>query len=217
MSVRVLRSGAAANVLFGVLIAISAIIRLAADDAATAAVAAWPGGVGALFGIFGLAGLYLGHGDRLGRWAAVAFVSAMTGLALSVAQLYGLTFAPPGVGPLGPFFPLGYGPLLFGFLPLAVTLLRSRVLPRVALLALIAGAALNAAGFATPEVRLAGVVVFGVGIAWLGLTVSAGLLQAPAGTGSHAAPRGPGTPGPGAGARVLHGRDSRPGVRTLLP
>lgn len=95
----------------------------------------------------------------------------MTGLVLSVGQLYGLTFAVPGVGPLGPLFPLGYGPLLFGFLLLDVLLLRARLVPRMAPVLLIAGAALNAAGFATPDVRLVGVVLFGLGITWLGLAV----------------------------------------------
>ncbi len=179
MSIWVLRASFGANVVFGALIAASAVIRLAADDAASAADAAWPGLVGAVFGIFGLSGLYLAHGDRLGRWGPVAFVSAMTGLALSVAQLYGLTFAAPGVGPLGPLFPLGYGPFLFGFLVLDVVLLASRVLPRLAVLFLIAGAVLNAAGFATPEVRLVGVVLFGMGIAWLRPAVQAGFRRTP--------------------------------------
>ncbi len=173
MSISVLRASSAANVVFGVLIVASAVIRLVADDGESAAVAAWPGLIGAVFGILGLSGLYIAHGHHLRRWAPVAFVSAMTGLALSVGQLYGLTFAEPGVGPLGPLFPLGYGPLLFGFLLLDVLLLMSRELSRVAPLALIAGAALNAAGFATPEVRLVGVVVFGVGIASLGFAVLA--------------------------------------------
>ncbi len=189
MSARVLRASSAANVVFGVLIAASAVMRLAADDATSAAAAAWPGLIGALFGIFGLSGLYLAHGDHLGRWGPAAFVAAMTGLALSVAQFYGLTYSSPGDGPLGQLFPLGYGPLLFGFLLLDVVLLRSRELPRVALLFLIAGAALNAAGFATPEVRLVGVVAFGAGVAWLGSAMLAGSRQPQAMSGGHAAPR----------------------------
>ncbi len=186
MSAWVLRAGSAANVIFGVLIATSAVIRLAADDAASAAVAAWPGLIGAVFGVFGLSGLYLTHGDRLGRWGPLAFVSAMTGLTLSAAQLYGLTFALPGAGPLGSLFPLGYGPFLFGFLLLDVVLLRSRELPRVAVVLLVAGAVLNAAGFATPEVRLFGVVVFAAGIAWLGSAQLAGARRTPVDPGRHA-------------------------------
>jgi membrane-bound ClpP family serine protease len=104
----------------------------------------------------------------------------MTGLALSVGQLYGLTFALPGTGPLGPLLPLGYGPFLFGFLLLDLLLLRSGALPRAVPLLLIAGAALNAADFATPEVRLTGVIAFGAGIAWLGLAVLAGTRRTPA-------------------------------------
>lgn len=169
MSAWVLRMLSVANVLFGVLIAASAGVRLAASDASSATAAPWLGLIGAVFGIFGLSGLYATHGDRLGVWGPVAFVPAMTGLALSVAQFYGLTFALPGAGPLGPFFPLGYGPFLFGFLLLDGVLFASRALPREAVLCLIAGAVLNAVGFATPEVRLAGVVIFGAGIAWLGL------------------------------------------------
>ncbi len=186
MSAWVLRASSAANVAFGVLIAASAVVRLSADDAASASVAAWPGLIGTLFGIFGLCGLYLAHGDRLGPWGPVAFVPAMTGLALSVAQLYGLTFALPGVGPLGPLFPLGYGPFLVGFLLLDLLLLRSPRVSRVAPSCLIAGALLNAAGVATPEVRLVGVVVFGVGIAWLGYAALAQSL-APSGTAGGAA------------------------------
>ena len=173
MSVRVLWACSAANVAFGVLIAASALVRLAADDAASARVAAWPALVGAVFGIFGLIGLYLARGHQLGRWGPVAFVCAMTGLALSVGQFYGLTYSLPGEGPLGPLFPLGYGPFLFGFLVLDLALLMIRDLPRLAILSLVAGAALNAAGFATPEIRLAGVVAFGAGIAWLGFTMVA--------------------------------------------
>lgn len=191
MSAWVLRASSAANVAFGVLIAASAIVRLSADGAASASDFAWPGLIGALFGIFGLCGLYLTHGDRLGPWAPVAFVPAMTGLALSVAQLYGLTFALPGEGPLGPLFPLGYGPFLFGFLLLDLVLLRSRELPRVAVLALIAGAALNAAGFATPEVRLAGVIVFGAGIAWLGFAALSSSTEPGAVLGGRSRPRLP--------------------------
>ena len=174
MSIAVLRASSAANVVFGVLIACSAVIRLTADDAASATVAAWPGLVGAVLGVLGLAAVYATLGDHLGGWAPVTFVAAMTGLALSVGQLYGLTFALPGEGPLGPIFPLGYGPFLFGFLLLDLLLLRSGALPRAVPLLLIAGAALNAVGFATPEVRLAGVVAFGGGIAWLGLALLAG-------------------------------------------
>ncbi len=185
MSAWVLRTSSVANVVFGVLIAASAVVRLAAADAASAAVAPWLAIIGAVFGIFGLSSLYLIHGDQFGVWGPVAFVPAMTGLALSVAQFYGLTFALPGAGPLGPLFPLGYGPFLFGFLLLDGVLLTSRTLPRVAVLCLIAGAVLNAAGFATPEVRLFGVVTFGAGIAWLGSVQvrrpreSPGLLQPP--------------------------------------
>ncbi len=192
MSAWVLRASSAANVAFGVLIAASAVVRLSADDATPASVAAWPGLIGVLLGIFGLSGLYLTHGDHLGRWAPIAFVLAMTGLALSVAQLYGLTFTLPGAGPLGPLFPLGYGPFLFGFLLLDLVLLRSRELPRVAVLGLIAGAALNAAGFATPEVRLVGVVVFGAGIAWLGSAAVMSSSETLAVPGRQALPR-PGT------------------------
>ena len=179
MSVWVLRTSSVANVVFGVLIAASAGVRLDAADAASATAAPWLGIIGAVFGIFGLSGLYLTHGDRLGAWGPAAFVPAMTGLALSVAQFYGLTFALPGAGPLGPLFPLGYGPFLFGFLLLDVVLLASRALPREAVLCLIAGAVLNAVGFATPEVRLFGVVIFGAGIAWLGSVQVAGLARSP--------------------------------------
>ncbi len=186
MSVPALRASSAANVVFGVLIASSAVTRLVAEDPATAASAAWPGLAGAVVGLFGLLGLYLAHRDHLGRWAAPAFVAATTGLALSVGQLYGLTFTEPGEGPLGPLFPLGYGPFLVGFLLLDLLLLRSPRVSRVAPSCLIAGALLNAAGVATPEVRLVGVVVFGVGIAWLGYAALAQSL-APSGTAGGAA------------------------------
>lgn len=189
MSVPVLRAGSVALVLFGALVTTSAVIRLVADDGGSSAVAAWPGLIGAVFGILGLSGLAMALGDHLRRWALVAFVAATVGLAFSVGQLYGLTFATPGEGPLGPLFPLGYGPFLFGFLLLDVLLLMSREVPRAAPLALIAGAALNAAGFATPEVRLVGVVVFGVGIALLGSSVVARSRQSLVTPAGHALPQ----------------------------
>ena len=160
------RARGLANVAFGILVAASAVVHLAADDPS---LAAWPALIGAIFGILGLPALHELTADRFARWSPVAFVAAMTGLALSVGQLYGLTFEAPGSGPLGPVFPLGYGPFLFGFLLLGVLLLASGGVPRLAAAALIAGAVLNAAGFATPEVRLIGVVVFGAGVAWLGV------------------------------------------------
>ncbi len=159
------RAGGFAYVAFGILVAASAVVHLTADDPT---LAAWPGLIGAIFGILGLAAVYGLTGDRFGRWGQLACVAAMTGLALSVGQLYGLTFEPPGSGPLGPLFPLGYGPFLFGFVLLGVLLLASDGVPRPAAAALITGAVLNAAGFTTPEVRLVGVVIFGTGIAWLG-------------------------------------------------
>ncbi len=164
------RASGLANVAFGVLIALSAVIHLVADDPV---VAAWPGFVGAVFGIFGVTSVHSEIADRFKGWSAVAGIAAVTGLALSVGQLYGLTFEPPGAGPLGQFFPLGYGPLLFGSVLLAVLLLMSSRATRLAAAALIAGPLLNAAGFATPEVRLAGVIIFGAGIAWIGAMVAA--------------------------------------------
>lgn len=170
-STDLIRASGLANVLFGVLVAASAAVRLAGGDTVAAA---WLAFAGVAFGLPGLVGIYLVQVERIGVPGLVAFIVAIAGLALSLGQLYGLTFSAPRTGPLGPLFPLGYGPFLFGLLPLDVIVIRARVLPGLAAASLILGAAMNAAGFAAVEVRLLGVVVFGAGAVWLGRALWAG-------------------------------------------
>jgi hypothetical protein len=123
---------------------------------------------GVALGLFALVGLYVPQIQRTGVLGLLTFVVAMLGFAFSLGQLYGLTFTAPGTGPLGILFPLGYGPFLFGLILFDLVTIWAGLLPRIPTALLIVGAALNAAGFATPFVRLIGVVVFGVGAIWLG-------------------------------------------------
>jgi hypothetical protein len=161
-----------ASMLFGVLVAASAFQRLAGGDPI---LAAWLAFTGVTFGLIGFVGIYVLFVERTGVLGSVAFVVAMIGFALSLGQLYGLTFNEPRTGPLGPLFPLGYGPFLFGLLLFDAVIIWTRVLPRPAPALLVLGAAMNAAGFATVEIRLLGVVVFGVGFVWLGAAIWAGI------------------------------------------
>jgi hypothetical protein len=160
-----------AGIAFGVLVGASAAVRLAAGDPV---VAAWLAFAGVTFGLFALIGLYLPHLGRTGIPGLLGFVVAMVGFAASLGQLYGLTFNAPRTGPLGPAFPLGYGPFLFGLLLFDAVIIWSRVHSRWAAGLLILGAVMNAAGFATVEIRLLGVVVFGAGMVWLGYSLAAG-------------------------------------------
>jgi hypothetical protein len=160
-----LRGSALATVFFGILVAASAVVRLLNGDSV---LAAWLAFAGVTLGLFGLVGLCVPYVERTGVPGLVAFVVAMIGFALSLGQLYGLTFNAPKTGPLGPLFPLGYGPFLFGLLPFDALVIWTRVLPRWAAALLIVGAAMNVAGFAAVGIRLLGVVVFGVGVTWLG-------------------------------------------------
>src|SRR2546423_263368 len=100
-----------AGIAFGILVGASAIVRLLGGDPVAAA---WLAFAGVTLGLFVLMGLYLPNPERLGLAELAGFVIAVIGFALSLGQLYGLTFTPKGAGPLGPAFPLGYGPFLFG-------------------------------------------------------------------------------------------------------
>jgi hypothetical protein len=170
-SSRLIRGSGLAGIAFGVLVGASAIVRLSNGDPVAAA---WLAFAGVTFGLFALMGLYLPNAERTGLAGLAGFAVAVVGFALSLGQLYGLTFTAKGTGPLGPAFPLGYGPFLFGLLLLDAVIIWTQIHSRWAASFLVIGAAMNAAGFAVVEVRLLGVVVFAVGIIWLGYRLATG-------------------------------------------
>jgi hypothetical protein len=165
------RGSGLTGIVFGVLVGASAVVRLLSGDPVAAA---WLAFAGVTFGLFALMGLYLPNVERMGLAGLIGFAVAVIGFALSLGQLYGLTFTPKGTGPLGSAFPLGYGPFLFGLLLFDAVIIWTQVHSRWGAALLVIGAAMNAAGFAAVEVRLLGVLVFAAGIIWLGLSLAAG-------------------------------------------
>ncbi len=166
MSARnLIRWSGLASVLFGVLLAASGIVRISKGPPILAVELAF---AGVTVGLFALVGMYVRQLERSGIPGLVGFVVAMIGLALSLGQLYALTFSPVGTGPLGRFFPLGYGPFLYGFIVFSLVTIWAGVLPRWAAVLLIVGAVMNVAGIGIVLIRLIGVVIFGLGAIWLG-------------------------------------------------
>ncbi|MBI3537963.1 MAG: hypothetical protein HY070_10445 [Chloroflexi bacterium] len=136
------------------------------------------------FGALALIGMFARQNARAGALGLIGFVVALIGVMLSAAQMYALTFITPTLeekfrdalaqvnsGPLGFLFPLGYGSFLFGFILFSLVIIRAKVLPRWAAIALIAGAVLNVAGIGEVIVRLAGILIFGAGAVWIGVAL----------------------------------------------
>src|SRR6476620_3277617 len=90
-----------AGIAFGILVGASAVVRLLSGDPVAAA---WLAFAGVTLGLFALMGLYLPNVERMGLAGLTGFAVAVIGFALSLGQLYALTFTPKGTGPLGPAF-----------------------------------------------------------------------------------------------------------------
>ncbi|MBI3914455.1 MAG: hypothetical protein HY327_09785 [Chloroflexi bacterium] len=173
-------SGAAA-IVFGVLVFVSGALRIVGGFAVTAAALSFA----AMFvGALALIGMFARQNARAGVFGVIGFVVALIGVMLSAAQMYALTFITPTLaekfpdalvqvnsGPLGFLFPLGYGSFLFGFILFSLAVIRAKVLPRWAAVALIVGAVLNVAGIGAVIVRLAGILIFGAGAVWIGVAL----------------------------------------------
>lgn len=147
--------------------------------------------VAAILSIFGLAGVYLPRADRLGRLGAAGFALAVPGLVVAACLFYWEAFLLPVIARHAPEVFAWDGPVVgswgvrtgalaglwfVGLVLLAVAMVRSGVVPRVAGLTLAASAVAFAA-FEGPFVPVLGVlstVALAASHAWVGLALWTG-------------------------------------------
>lgn len=142
--------------------------------------------LGALSGIIGILGLYLRQRDEIGFLGFSGSVLAVLGLVLIASAMYFEAFIAPSLAARRPelfqAYPTGGGwigflisviasGLLFGvgLLMLGIAMIRARTVDRLPVLLAIMGGLPFAVNFLLPRIAaMLAVVVFGVGLVWLG-------------------------------------------------
>ena len=190
-SANLIRLSGLAAALFGVTLVLSSLLNLTLLGAESASEAilsgSWAVGSGlsllaGVLGLLGLVGLYAYQAEASGVLGLVGFLVAFLGMALLVGVSWTQAFAFPTLaleapavldaeevaGPLTPAFSLSLTLASLGWVLFGVVMLRARVYPRLAVLALNAGAAISLVPLpGTP-------VVLGAAVAWLGFTLFTG-------------------------------------------
>lgn len=131
--------------------------------------------LGAALVLLGLVGLYARQAEDSGKLGLAGFLLAFLGTALLTGLMWTQAFVVPGLAAEAPVLletePLGsmlsFIAFTVGWLVFGVATLRARVYPRAAAILLIIGAMLPFAGFVLP----ASAFVFGIAVAWLGLSL----------------------------------------------
>lgn len=131
--------------------------------------------LGAALVLLGLVGLYARQAEDSGKLGLAGFLVAFLGTALLTGVMWTQAFVVPFLAAESPALlesePLGnmlsFITFTVGWLVFGVATLRARVYPRAAAILLIIGAMLPFAGFILP----ASAFVFGIAVAWLGLSL----------------------------------------------